>query len=75
MTMITQKEINEAVKVWLDYKDSDRYNDENAKKLCWARITIREALRQGCVIINPHEFNYNSATCCFTAIRNAMEER
>ena len=73
--MIPQKEINEAVEIWLNYKDSDRYNDTDAKKLCWARITIREALRQGCIIINPHEFNYNSATCCFTAIRNAMEER
>lgn len=73
--MIPQTEINEAVKIWLDYQDSDRYNENDAKKLCWARITVREALRQGCVIINPHEFDYKSADACFTAIKDAMEER
>lgn len=69
--MITQKEINEAIQIWIDYKDTDRYNEEKAKKLCWARITIREALRQGCIMLNPNNYNINSATDCYTAIHNA----
>lgn len=73
--MISQKEINEAVEIWLNYKDSDRYNDADAKKLCWARITIREALRQGCVIINPSEFDSSSEKECYTAIHKAKEGR
>ena len=69
--MITQKEIEEAIQTWLDYQDSDIYDEEKTKKLIWARITIREGFRQGYIMINPNNFNSESATECFTAVRNA----
>ena len=68
-------ELHEAVNVWLNYKDSDKYNEEKAMEVVKARITIREALRRGCVIIDTETFNSDSATECFTAIHNAKEDR
>ena len=69
--MITQTEVNEAIKTWLDYKNDDRYNEDAVKKLWWARITIREAFRQGYIMLNPNDYNIKSATDCQTAINNA----
>lgn len=69
--MITQQEVNEAIKTWLDYKDDDRYNEDAVRKLCWARITIREAFRQGYIMLNPNNYNVKSATDCQTAINDA----
>lgn len=67
-------EINEAVRTWLNYEDSDRYDEDKTREVINARITIREALRSGCIILDPRTFRASSATECFTAVRNAMEE-
>lgn len=39
--------ISKAVKTWLEYEDSDRYNEDKARELIQARIEVREALRKG----------------------------
>lgn len=39
--------LSKDVKTWLDYQDSDRYDEEKVKALIHARINIREALRKG----------------------------
>lgn len=49
---MTQNEVNEAVGIWLNYDDSDFYNDDAARKLIKARITVREALRSGFRLID-----------------------
>lgn len=72
--MLSRKEINDAVKTWLSYADSDKYDEDKAREVIKARITIREALRSGCIILDPRTFRASSATECFTAVRNAMEE-
>ena len=69
--MIQQKEIEEAIKTWINYTDSDIYDEDKTRELIKARITIREGFRQGYIMINPHNFNSESATECFTAVRNA----
>lgn len=39
--------ISKAVKTWLEYEDSDRYDEDKARELTKARIEVREALRKG----------------------------
>lgn len=73
--MFDQEELNTAVKIWLDYKDKDRFDEEEAKKVTGARITIREALRSGCILLNPNEFDSDSETECYNAIQKAKGAR
>lgn len=69
--MITQKEVEKAIDVWVNYQDSDQYDEDKARELINARITLREAFKEGYIMINPKNFNSESATECFTAVRNA----
>jgi hypothetical protein len=39
--------ISKAVKTWLEYEDSDRFDEDKARELTKARIEVREALRKG----------------------------
>ena len=39
--------ISKAVRTWLDYEDSDRFDEDKARELTKARIEVREALRKG----------------------------
>ncbi|MBR2540376.1 MAG: hypothetical protein IKE85_06070 [Mogibacterium sp.] len=39
--------ISKAVKTWLEYEDSDRFDEDKARELMKARIEVREALRKG----------------------------
>lgn len=39
--------ISKAVRTWLEYEDSDRYDEEKSRELIKARIEVREALRKG----------------------------
>ena len=72
--MISQQELNNAIAIWLDYEDSNKYDDEKARACMRARITVREALRSGCIILNPEEFNRDSAAACFVAVNKAIKE-
>ena len=47
--------IPEAVQIWLNYTDKDIYSEEEGINLINARITIREALRSGYLLINLDE--------------------
>lgn len=40
-------DITKAVETWLNYKDSDRFDEDKARELMKARIEVREALRKG----------------------------
>lgn len=40
-------DISKAVRTWLDYEDSDRFDEDKARELTKARIEVREALRKG----------------------------
>lgn len=39
--------LTKAVEIWLNYKDSDRFDEDKARELMKARIEVREALRKG----------------------------
>lgn len=39
--------IERAVRTWLNYEDSDRFDEDKSRELIKARIEIREALRKG----------------------------
>jgi HEPN domain-containing protein len=39
--------LEKAIKTWLEYEDSDRFDEEKSRELIKARIEIREALRKG----------------------------
>lgn len=39
--------LEKAIKTWLEYEDSDRFDEERSRELIKARIEIREALRSG----------------------------
>lgn len=39
--------ISKAVRTWLEYEDSDRFDEDKARELTKARIEVREALRKG----------------------------
>lgn len=40
-------DITRAIETWLNYKDSDRFDEDKARELMKARIEVREALRKG----------------------------
>ena len=74
-TEMSMDEVNKAIRTWLDYEDTDKYDEDKVMEVIYARITVREALRSGALIIDPKSFDTNSATECFTAIQKAKEER
>ena len=47
--------ISKAVKTWLEYEDSDRFDEDKARELTKARIEVREALRKGYRLVNLNE--------------------
>ena len=73
-TEMSMDEVNKAIRTWLDYEDTDKYDEDKVLDVIHARITVREALRSGALIIDPKSFDTNSATECFTAIHKAMED-
>lgn len=73
-TNMNMDEVNKAIHTWLEYEDSNKYDEDKVLDVIHARITVREALRSGALIIDPKSFDTNSATECFTAIHKAMED-
>lgn len=70
--MAKQDELENAVKTWLDYEDSDRYDEDKTIELINARIVIRESLRNGAILLDTKGFNTESATECYTAVNKAL---
>lgn len=50
-------DIQKAVRTWLSYEDTDRYNEDKARELIKARIEVREALRNGYKLIDELKVN------------------
>ena len=71
---MNMKEVYKAVKTWLEYEDTDKYDEDKVMDVIYARIKVRESLRSGALLIDPKSFDTNSATECFTAVQKAMED-
>ena len=74
-TNMNMDEVNKAIHTWLEYEDSNKYDEDKVLDVIHARITVREAFRSGALLIDPKSFDTNSATECYTAIQRAKEER
>lgn len=49
--------LEKAIKTWLEYEDSDRFDEEKSRELIKARIEIREALRKGYRLVDLKKFD------------------
>lgn len=77
-------DLEKAIKTWLDYEDSDRFDEDKARELTKARIEVREALRAGYKLVDleklVEKIEQYEAEClecnrvCFESIKKIIRE-
>lgn len=75
MSDITADEINEAIEIWINYEDSNRYDEDKVMRVIVARLKIKKALQKGYRLIDLNGFDTDSEKECYEAIQKLKESQ
>ena len=73
MSDIKAQELKEAIEIWINYEDSNRYDEDKVMRVIVARLKIKKALQEGYRLIDLNGFNTESEKECYEAIQKLKE--
>lgn len=70
----SEQEIRKAVDTWLNYEDSDRYDEDKARGVIAARLTIKQALKDGYHLIKLRTAKWEETPDLYPVCGNCKTE-